>query len=137
MLRFHHEPAEHWCHRVLRDRAHLVFHRASAGAATVNRRNFLRTMIGGGAATVAVRTFPFRVFSFPAENPPFKVSAQELRDSLKEFHKHIDSFVLGSRPFAIGDEVTLTGLGFPLHKADGLQNGVYQIKSVDIITFEA
>jgi hypothetical protein len=33
----------------------------------MNRRNFLSTLIGGVAATVAVRTFPFRVFSFPKE----------------------------------------------------------------------
>lgn len=32
----------------------------------MNRRNFLG-MIGGVAATAAVRTFPFRVFSFPTE----------------------------------------------------------------------
>lgn len=35
--------------------------------ATVNRRDFLCTMIGGVAATAAVRTWPFRVFSFPSE----------------------------------------------------------------------
>lgn len=33
----------------------------------MNRRGFLRTLIGGVAATAAVRTFPFRVYSFPAE----------------------------------------------------------------------
>lgn len=33
----------------------------------MNRRNFLRTMIGGVAATAAVRTFPFRVYSFPSQ----------------------------------------------------------------------
>jgi hypothetical protein len=33
----------------------------------MNRRNFLSTLIGGVAATAAVRTFPFRVFSFPKE----------------------------------------------------------------------
>lgn len=33
----------------------------------MNRRNFLRTMIGGLAAGAAVRTWPFRVFSFPSE----------------------------------------------------------------------
>jgi hypothetical protein len=31
------------------------------------RRNFLRMMVGGLAAGAAVRTFPFRVFSFPSE----------------------------------------------------------------------
>lgn len=33
----------------------------------MNRRNFLRTLAGGAAAAVAVRTFPFRVYSIPAE----------------------------------------------------------------------
>lgn len=31
----------------------------------MDRRNFFRTMIGGVAAATAVRTWPFRVFSFP------------------------------------------------------------------------
>jgi len=31
----------------------------------MDRRSFLSTLIGGVAATAAVRTFPFRVFSFP------------------------------------------------------------------------
>lgn len=33
----------------------------------MNRRNFLSMMVGGVAAAAAVRTFPFRVFSFPKE----------------------------------------------------------------------
>jgi hypothetical protein len=33
----------------------------------MDRRSFLRSMIGGVAAATAVRTFPFRVFSFPSE----------------------------------------------------------------------
>ena len=32
-----------------------------------DRRNFLRTLVGGIAATAAVRTWPFRVYSFPTE----------------------------------------------------------------------
>jgi hypothetical protein len=39
----------------------------------MDRRNFLRSLIGGVAATAAVRTFPFRVYSFPAEIEPVKV----------------------------------------------------------------
>src|SRR5258708_1012113 len=31
----------------------------------MDRRSFFRFMIGGVAATTAVRTWPFRVFSFP------------------------------------------------------------------------
>lgn len=33
----------------------------------MDRRYFLRTLIGGVAATAAVRAFPFRVYSFPTE----------------------------------------------------------------------
>lgn len=33
----------------------------------MNRRGFLGMMIGGIAAQAAVRSFPFRVFSFPTE----------------------------------------------------------------------
>ena len=32
----------------------------------MDRRSFLRTLIGGVAGAAAVRTWPFRVFSFPA-----------------------------------------------------------------------
>lgn len=37
----------------------------------MDRRKFLSTLIGGVAAAAAVRTFPFRVFSFPKEVVPF------------------------------------------------------------------
>ena len=33
----------------------------------MERRNFLRLLVGGVAAVAAERTFPFRVFSFPRE----------------------------------------------------------------------
>jgi hypothetical protein len=33
----------------------------------MNRRNFLRLIVGGIAAGAAARTFPFRVYSFPVE----------------------------------------------------------------------
>ena len=32
-----------------------------------DRRHFLRNLVGGLAATSAVRTWPFRVYSFPTE----------------------------------------------------------------------
>lgn len=32
-----------------------------------DRRHFLRNLVGGLAATAAVRTWPFRVYSFPTE----------------------------------------------------------------------
>jgi hypothetical protein len=33
----------------------------------MERRNFLRTLVGGVAVAAAVRTWPFRVYSFPSE----------------------------------------------------------------------
>jgi hypothetical protein len=33
----------------------------------MDRRSFLRTMVGGLAAGAAVRTWPFRVYSFPTD----------------------------------------------------------------------
>jgi hypothetical protein len=33
----------------------------------VERRNFLRTLVGGVAVATAVRTWPFRVYSFPSD----------------------------------------------------------------------
>jgi hypothetical protein len=33
----------------------------------MDRRNFFRSMVGGVAAAAAVRTWPFRVFSFPTD----------------------------------------------------------------------
>jgi hypothetical protein len=33
----------------------------------MDRRNFLRSLVGGVAVAAAARTFPFRVFSFPPE----------------------------------------------------------------------
>jgi len=39
----------------------------------MDRRNFLGIMVGGLATAAAVRSFPFRVFSFPKE-PSFRFS---------------------------------------------------------------
>lgn len=33
----------------------------------MNRRNFLTTLVGGVAVAAAVRTWPFRVYSFPTD----------------------------------------------------------------------
>ncbi len=51
----------------------------------MNRRNFLRSLIGGVAAAAAVRTFPFRVFSFPKEIKPLNVPGIALtRDDVRK-----------------------------------------------------
>ena len=38
----------------------------------MNRRNFLQSMIGGLAASAAVRQWPFRVYSFPTRIVPYR-----------------------------------------------------------------
>jgi hypothetical protein len=40
----------------------------------MERRGFLKLLVGGVAAAAAIRTFPFRVYSFPSDivvAPPF------------------------------------------------------------------
>jgi hypothetical protein len=52
----------------------------------MNRRNFLSLMFGGVAAAAAVRTFPFRVFSFPSEVKPLNAPrlSPEMLELLKQ-----------------------------------------------------
>ena len=54
----------------------------------MNRRNFLSTLIGGLAATAAVRSFPFRVFSFPSEIA-IPSNQEVLALQLEKFADHI------------------------------------------------
>ena len=56
----------------------------------MNRRGFLGMMIGGIATAAAVRTFPFRVFSFPKEIKIAKFPVQaplppQLAQALRNF----------------------------------------------------
>lgn len=52
----------------------------------MDRRNFLRTLVGGVAGAAAVRTWPFRVYSFPSEvvipNLPYVVSRFAPKDAI-------------------------------------------------------
>jgi hypothetical protein len=52
----------------------------------MNRREFFSTMIGGVAAASAVRTWPFRVFSFPSEiiTPNFDLITAATLESLRD-----------------------------------------------------
>jgi len=53
----------------------------------MNRRSFLGLMVGGVAAAAAVRTYPFRVFSFPTEIKPPNTGprlSKEMQDLLKQ-----------------------------------------------------
>lgn len=52
----------------------------------MNRRKFFGTLIGGVAAGAAVRTWPFRVFSFPSEvevNPYPALTPEMLRRTVE------------------------------------------------------
>ena len=46
----------------------------------MNRRAFLGSLVGGVAAAAAVRTWPFRVFSFPAEPKIVHATISEYKD---------------------------------------------------------
>jgi hypothetical protein len=78
----------------------------------INRRGFIGTMVGGVAASAAVRTWPFRVYSFPTdiqivpEFPAWMYSAASFindfqvdRDS--EYWKLNNEFRAGIRNFEI------------------------------------
>jgi hypothetical protein len=53
----------------------------------MDRRNFFRTMVGGVTAAAAVRTWPFRVFSFPST---VEVSRAELDATMAVFQRNLD-----------------------------------------------
>ena len=45
----------------------------------MERRKFLKTLFGGLAAAAAVRTWPYRVYSFPTEIKEFGLSVRFVR----------------------------------------------------------
>jgi hypothetical protein len=65
----------------------------------MNRRELLGSLVGGIVLSVAVRTFPFRVFSFP-ENPHipknFYQMQEDIRNSIADGSTGID--VIFERP---------------------------------------
>jgi hypothetical protein len=84
----------------------------------MDRRGFLRSLVGGVAVGAAVRTWPFRVYSFPSQ----------IKSS---------SFIVSSNLFQPGDDILF------LHptQAKALNDLVYRITAVDqverTISFEA
>lgn len=54
----------------------------------MNRRNFLGTLIGGVAAAAAVRTWPFRVYSFPGD-----IGEPDLFDATRSYRSYWMSFM--------------------------------------------
>ena len=85
----------------------------------VTRRGFLGMMVGGVAAAAAVRTWPFRVFSFPTEIaipsvPAFNTATwQDLaliyydREAIEQLKRHLlfDEMIKFSSPLPKGNEV--------------------------------
>lgn len=45
----------------------LAFYAPSTFVKAMNRRNFLHTLLDGVSASATVRTWPFRVYSFPSQ----------------------------------------------------------------------
>jgi hypothetical protein len=68
----------------------------------MDRRNFFRGMIGGVAAAAAVRIWPFRVYSFPAELP--KILNPIVGQTVWT------TGAAGQNYFRVGDIVNLEGL---------------------------
>lgn len=56
----------------------------------MNRRNFLRSLIVGGVATAAARTFPFRVFNFPKEVKPVNVAPRLSKEVLDLWRQRLE-----------------------------------------------
>lgn len=63
----------------------------------MNRRSFLRSLVGGVATAAAVRSWPFRVYSFP--------TAPALPPGSIKFDKRIFWFRLRSAGRACGDKL--------------------------------
>ena len=55
---------------------------------TIGRRGFLQSLVGGIAAAAAVRTFPFRVFSFPTDVQ--LISADELPKIIEKLDREFE-----------------------------------------------
>jgi hypothetical protein len=56
----------------------------------MNRRNFLSTMLYGLAASVAVRKFPFSVYSFPKEIKPLNVVPAVPKEIVELWKKRLE-----------------------------------------------
>ena len=106
----------------------------------MNRRNFLSLMVGGVAAAAAVRTFPFRVFSFPKE---IKIVPPEYLGLELENVENVFYSPLLYNPTGVGDLRYVNVDGGTLPFGVPYKRPVYgppRIKSVDpekkIITWE-
>ena len=98
----------------------------------MDRRSFFKSMIGGVAAAAAVRTFPFRVFSFPEKIvvPRLLLSVGDVVQFDQVFHVNprtgkelpiLKSFVVTQDVFARGSE----DIEIPIHP-HLYRDGVYR-----------
>lgn len=55
-----------------------------------DRRGFLKMMVGGVAATAAIKSFPFRVFSFPSEVKVYDPPIWRHREVTQDFGKFVE-----------------------------------------------
>ena len=75
----------------------------------MERRGFLKLMVGGVAAAAAVRTFPFRVFSFP--NAPYGINENLITgDTLISQFKNGRAQRVSNRLYRIVQQIALAGV---------------------------
>ena len=76
----------------------------------MDRREFFRTLVGGVSVIAAVRTWPFRVFSFPSKIvipshrfsffEMFALNGPEMSEFLpSDFDMDLDTFIRSQRPW--------------------------------------
>jgi hypothetical protein len=83
----------------------------------MDRRGFLGMMIGGIAASAAVRTFPFRVFSFPSVVKPVRdyYSIEwPIVTRAWEYGSYLPEMTLASRAFAGFEFISMKDYGMDL-----------------------
>jgi hypothetical protein len=76
----------------------------------MNRRKFFRTMIGGVAATAAVRTWPFRVYSFPTQIKPATSNLEYSRFSFGGLPVQVDPFCPPGRIYTLNANPSMLGV---------------------------
>lgn len=83
----------------------------------MERRGFLKALIEGVAVAAAVRTFPFRVFSFPTD---IKIPTKEETFAvIQEWRDYSHISWVSNTGFKVGDIINVSGTSG--------ENGRYQI----------
>ena len=104
----------------------------------MNRREFLSVLVGGVSVTAAVRTWPFRVFSFPSTIvipthrfrffEAFALNGPEMSEFLPlAFDMDLDTYVRSQRPWPWAKPLAVRVSAYPLR--DHLPLYVIQSKS--------